>query len=361
MSQLARTTIDLGSLKIPPCALPRPGDSVLWYERALPISGHLLGHTQNCAPCVKTEWDATVVLHSYDSIRLVEPDKPVGPNWTHLPPSANVVRPTRAEQDRFAELLGRRIPNGTRYIDLIGEIWSRGHEVFLTAGAVRDIIADRECRDVDIATTMPLEKLFRIVDGMYEGTIRFDNENRSNGQLTLGGAPGTTDPFVDIRVFRHLWPGTPRAIFGSSFEQDTAYRDFACNSLYFDPINNALIDPTGYGLSDAADSRLRAVYNAKLRTHLQIAEIGVRMIKFCVQGYSAADGHEEELQELARHTGTLPSIELVSFVKSQVFRGLSEAERTIAYDLMRQMFVALGEERLWDARYGPYREELLSA
>jgi poly(A) polymerase-like protein len=356
-----RSGIARETLKLPACALPRPGDLVLWHENSLPITGILIGHSSSFLPCIETPWNMTLYPPSFDAIRIYDRETAVGPNWLSLPNDALVVEPTPKEQAIFDDLLEQSIPKGSKHIDLLYEIWARGYEVFVIGGTVRDVVAGIQARDIDISTTMPLDKLACLVGGMYGATYEISDESCQQGELRLGGRPGSTDPFIDISVFKHLMPGTPNAIFGSSFLRDIAHRDFACNSVYYDPINRALIDPTGNGLVDAKSCQLRTVFDARLQNQYQVAQIAIRMIKFRVRGFGAARGHEAELQQLIKQLQAMGSIDLVAYVKSQVFGSLtSSSDRAATFDLMREVFMSLGEKETWEVRFNAFREEFLS-
>jgi hypothetical protein len=346
-------------LRLPPCALPRPGDHVVWYQNGVKTKGELLGHTPESFPCIQAEYGMTFRPTSFDVIRLKDPMSAIGPNWFRLPSEATITTPHPHEHQMLSELLGQRVPPGTRHIDLVYEIWSRGFEVFLIGGTVREVIAGRASRDVDIATTMPIDRLHQLVSCMYGKHVELGDLDRLAGRMRVGGTPGRTDPYVDIRIFHHHMPGTEDAVFGASFQRDTAHRDFACNCVYYDPINDVFIDPTGDGLNDAALSRLRTVYDEAVHSTHSIARIAVRVFKFLCRGYGPANGHEDDLDRLLHQVHNLPAIELIADMKLQVFDSMDPSRRQKVYDMIHDEFVRLGDEPFWDRSIRPFREELL--
>jgi hypothetical protein len=44
---------------------------------------------------------------------------------------------------------------------------------------------------------------------------------------------------------------------GTDLARENICRDFACNSLWYDPINHTIIDATGYGIKDAIAKIIR--------------------------------------------------------------------------------------------------------
>jgi poly(A) polymerase len=61
-----------------------------------------------------------------------------------------------------------------------------------------------------------------------------------------------------------------------TIDDDAQRRDFTCNSLYFRLSDEVLLDPTGMGLTDLLDRKLRFVGNPNDR----LQEDGLRMMRF---------------------------------------------------------------------------------
>lgn len=248
---MSREQIHPDTLRLPRCPIPRPDDSVSWFNSGTRIHGTLIGHAPMGEPIVLNEFGGSSVLTSFEPLRLAKPFEGIGPSWSRLPRSALIVRPHSREQRAFQEILSQRTPPGPQYSDLIYEIWARGFEIFLVGGTVRDVLANHPTKDVDLVTTLPLAHALPLITSMYRYPDRLDGTAARFGHVRVGGRPKTADPFIDLCVFKHSQIGTDHAILGATFDRDVGYRDFACNSVYYDPINDVLIDPTGRGISDA--------------------------------------------------------------------------------------------------------------
>jgi hypothetical protein len=292
------TNIEPDTLEMPPCVTPRPGEMVVVYENGVKICGRMLGHNAKAQPCVQQESTGAVVcVPSFDLVRLEEPTRRLGPNWHQLPDTAKIVRPSGKHAEILEALLARSA-QGIAHADLLYEVWSRGYEVFLIGRTMRDALAGREPMGLEIATTMPAARLHALVRRMYDAHGKFGEVDERFGSLRIGTAPeGGRAPFK-ARVFPLHGRGTDHAQFASNFASDTGYRDFACHCVYYDPVNKALIDPTGIGIDDALEHRLRTVYNKELRSKADLGRIGLRAAVLIAHGYQFAQGEEEELAEM---------------------------------------------------------------
>jgi hypothetical protein len=347
----------VAEFRLPQCPLPRPGDEVCWYTDAVPHRGVLEGHGSGGKPHVRSEFGHTFVLDSFDTIRLADPSKRRGPAWDYLPVQAQVLAATASEQSSFAQLLSRPIPPGPKYADLITEIWFRGFEVFLVGGTVRDVLAGKPTHDVDLVTTIPLTIAARLLKSMYRSEPEISN---ANGYVRLGGTPRSGDPFIDLKMFSLIGLGSENAVFGADFSKDLLFRDFSCNAVYYDPINAALIDPSGCGIEDACAQKLNLVYDSRLRGARQMAQILIRYVKFRTRGFEAT------IETITRiKADFLPSIsamdrmERVRYMRAQVINKCPPAQRQEELDRFRNAFAELGGASEWSELFEPLTQQLL--
>ena len=168
------------------------------------------------------------------------------------PPTARALpQSTLAAAQAFARCLG-----------------GAGHRAWLVGGVVRDIVLDHGIVDVDFASAaLPedVEALFPRAVGVGRrfGTVVVPLDGlsiehttfRTEGAYTDGRRPDQLD-------------------FGESLEDDAARRDFTCNALYLDPLDDELRDPTG-GMGDLARGVLRAVGEPAQR----FREDGLRLLR----------------------------------------------------------------------------------
>lgn len=353
----AREDINANELELPPCILPRPGDSVVWFTDSDRRVGVLLGHGPGGVPVVRNRNGFTIKLRSYDAIRLENQQTRVGPNWTYLGARAAIKRPRETETTEFSRILNQPIPPGPTYLELIQEIWHRGFEVFLVGGTVRDVVSGVHANDVDIVTSMPLNKALPLLATMYRLQPSISKER---GFVRLGGTPKSGDPFIDLKSLVYSDPGTPDAIFSSAFDNDLWHRDFACNSIYYDPINDALIDPSGCGIANAEQRSLELVCDPELRPPFYRAQILIRFFKFICRGYTPT----ERTAELIRRS-FVPSIAamrrttIISYVRTQLLSKAPRTEHARQLELFNESVVAFGAEEIWVNHFAPVLDDIL--
>ena len=143
-------------------------------------------------------------------------------------------------------------------VDLLRKINSYGYDAYVVGGCVRDIIlwymdkkGNPNIHDVDIATNMPIEELYKKFrctsnNGEEHGTILVFNDDipfevtqfRSDGTYSDGRHPDSV-----------VWADT--------FEEDSKRRDFTINAMGIDYAGN-VIDYHG-GIEDLKNKVLRTV------------------------------------------------------------------------------------------------------
>lgn len=140
--------------------------------------------------------------------------------------------------------------------EIVAKLQSSGYKTYLVGGCVRDLLVGHHPKDYDIATdaipqqvkrkisfSFIIGKRFRLVL-VKRGSKQFEIATfRRN--ITAEDIPeGEEAPFGD-NIF-----GTP--------EEDALRRDFTINALFYDPINDELIDYSN-GLKDIDDQILRII------------------------------------------------------------------------------------------------------
>jgi hypothetical protein len=351
-----RSVKSADDLRLPQCPIPRPGERVLWYYDSAPRSGVLLGHTIEGKPFVKLEgFETTQHLDAFGQIRAEDPFHESFPNW-HLLEQGQIKEPLPTEKEKFDNLLSGRTPPGPQYIELIKEIWNRGYEVFVVGGTVRDVLAEKKTNDVDVVTTMPLNMAMPLLKAMYRKTFI---ESKEHGYIRLGGKPGEGDPFVDLKVFSHSDVGTPNVTFSNRFDLDIGNRDFACNSVYYDPVNQALIDPTGVGIRDAENSNLTIVCEPSRRTPYGLAKIFIRFFKFQCRGFTAnAETINQLEEEFIPHLSAMKKSQRVGYTKGQLLRKHPFEEHFGIVEIFEQKMKTYFPE-VWERYFQPIKEDLL--
>lgn len=345
---------------LPVCGIPRPGDRVCLYQDTLRVTGQLLGHRPDGAPIINNDFGSTSVPRSFDCIRLVDPGQRIGPNWERLPPSGRLYRPASSVRDRFRQLLDQRTPPGPKYMDLVEEVRARGFEVYLVGGSVRDTLSGETTHDVDLVTTMPLVRALPLIRTMYRRPDKLEDGAARNGHLRLGGAPGTADPFIDLCVFKYALVGSRDAVFASDFERDVCHRDFACNAVYYDPVNDVLVDPTGTGVADAISRTLSFVYDSTLRSPHNIGTIMIRFFKFMSRGYVAHEACGTRVSAvLVSALAAIPESIRATYIRTQILSKAPQKDHHQHFEAFREQFVLFGVKEVWERYVEPLRKDIL--
>lgn len=145
-----------------------------------------------------------------------------------------------------------------------------GAEVRFVGGCVRDALAGRPVRDLDIATQLPPKEVIRLIEaaglkavptGIAHGTVTAVAHHRPFEITTLR---------VDVETYgRHA-----KVEFTDDWTADAARRDFTFNALSCAP-DGTLYDPFG-GVEDLDAGRVRFVGDARAR----IEEDYLRLLRF---------------------------------------------------------------------------------
>jgi hypothetical protein len=135
---------------------------------------------------------------------------------------------------------------------------------FIIGGAIRDTIISicnnlpaQPCKDIDIgfstsATEMEaiMQKENWIGQKVSTGRIEIGRVVQKN-EITLEGK--AINSFNNDMVSDHHKP----QCIGNDLYVENVYRDFTIGAIWYDPVNKAIIDPTGHGVEDALTMKLR--------------------------------------------------------------------------------------------------------
>ncbi len=153
---------------------------------------------------------------------------------------------------------------------VLARLASDGWTARFVGGCVRDTVAGRTVKDVDIATDAPPGRVMALLEG------------RGMRAVPTGLAHGTVTAVAGGAVFeittlrRDVETDGRRAVvaFTDDWSGDAARRDFTINALYLDG-DGTLYDPTG-GRADLAAGRVRFIGAANDR----LAEDVLRLLRF---------------------------------------------------------------------------------
>jgi poly(A) polymerase len=145
-----------------------------------------------------------------------------------------------------------------------------GAEVRFVGGCVRDAIAGRQVKDIDLATPLEPEAVIRRIEA---AGLKAVPTGLAHGTITAvsGGRPyEITTLRHDVETFgRHA-----RVAFTDDWVADAARRDFTMNALSCEP-EGLVHDPFG-GVADLRAGRVRFVGDA----HARIEEDVLRLLRF---------------------------------------------------------------------------------
>jgi len=226
-----------------------------------------------------------------------------------------------------------------------------GFEAWVVGGAVRDLALGRVPGDVDLATDARPEE----IEGLFEHTTAV---GRAFGTIVVrppvGPELGGDAIAVEVTTFRsdgeYRDGRRPEEVtYGSSVQEDARRRDFTCNALYLDPLDDRFLDPER-GLEDLAAGCLRCVGDARRR----FVEDGLRLLRLA--RFEARFGLEPEPATLAGAREAGASLTGVS-----AERVLAELRGIFASPRPARAFARLAELELVERALPGWRELARSA
>jgi poly(A) polymerase len=162
------------------------------------------------------------------------------------------------EQRQFAEEVVRKLRNA-------------GFEAYWAGGCVRDQLLGRMPKDYDVATNAAPQQIREIF-----GRRRTLAIGAAFGVITVIGPK--TAGMIEVATFREDATYSdgrhPDHVTFSSAREDAARRDFTINGLFYDPLEERVIDFVG-GQEDLEQRRIRAIGNP----HERFAEDKLRLLR----------------------------------------------------------------------------------
>ena len=156
-------------------------------------------------------------------------------------------------------------------VEVVHKLRNAGFEAFWAGGCVRDQLLGRTPKDYDVATNatpLQIRELF--------GRRRTLAIGASFGVITVIGSKAAG--MIEVATFRkdaaYSDGRHPDHVTFSSAREDAARRDFTINGLFYDPLEDRIIDFVG-GQDDLTSKTIRAIGNPRER----FAEDKLRMIR----------------------------------------------------------------------------------
>ena len=156
-------------------------------------------------------------------------------------------------------------------LDVVAKLREAGYQAYWAGGCVRDQLLGRTPKDYDVATNATPQEIRELF-----GFRRTVAVGAAFGVITVRGPRGAGQ--VEVTTFRRDTTYSdgrhPDAVIFSSPEEDASRRDFTINGLFFDPIQQRVIDFVG-GQADLEAGLIRAIGRPEER----LAEDKLRMLR----------------------------------------------------------------------------------
>jgi tRNA nucleotidyltransferase (CCA-adding enzyme) len=205
--------------------------------------------------------------------------------------------------------------------------------VFLTGGAMRDMLAGFRIRDLDFVVEGPALKVAKTVCDRTDALITSSDEARKCAELVFPS--GVTAQIAMARQEKYARSGAKPQISPSTIQEDLRGRDFTCNAVALS-LNRAsrglLLDPMN-GLADIERRELRAAgpygfYDDPSRL-LRLIRLRVRL-GFTIEARTemqVANAHEAGVEKLIPPRVFAEELRRISFedAPSEIMKGLEEA------------------------------------
>lgn len=157
-------------------------------------------------------------------------------------------------------------------LDVVQRLRSAGFEALWAGGCVRDQLLGKQPKDYDVASTARPEQVIELF-----GVRRTVPVGASFGVVMVLG-PGKTAGQIEVATFRsdgaYMDGRRPTGVRFCSAEEDAKRRDFTINGMFYDPVQETVIDYVG-GQEDLAAGVIRAIGDA----HARFTEDKLRMLR----------------------------------------------------------------------------------
>ena len=202
-------------------------------------------------------------------------------------------------------------------IKIIEKLRSAGHEAYWAGGCVRDILLGHEPNDYDIATSAKPEEIEKLLKdtkpiGKEFGVILVIEGGHAFEVATFRSDSGYSDG------------RRPDAVLFTDAKEDALRRDFTINGMFYDPIEDKILDYVG-GQKDIEAQLIRFIGNPHqriLEDHLRI----LRAVRFKNQlGFQY---HPATYKALKNHAALIENVaaERVQYELNRMIEGKNRAQ-----------------------------------
>ena len=211
-------------------------------------------------------------------------------------------------------------------LEVVRRLRDQRCEALWAGGCVRDSLLGKPPKDYDVATDAPPDRVREIF-----GKRRTIAVGAAFGVITVLG-PKNAGP-IEVATFRadggYSDGRRPDAVRFTSAEADASRRDFTINGLFYDPLDNRVIDHVG-GESDLAARIVRAIGDPQER----FAEDRLRMLRAVRFAASLDFGLDTATADAIRQHAAAVNDVSPERIGAELKRMLSDARRLRAVELL---------------------------
>lgn len=148
-----------------------------------------------------------------------------------------------------------------RALSIVKKLQKEGFETYLVGGCVRDLLLGLEPKDFDIATTARPRQIKKLIRNTFIIGRRFRLVLAKEGEDQFEISTFRRNPTIEEQNDPEI---SDDNLFGTS-HQDAHRRDFTINSLFYDPVENLVIDHTNLGVQDLKNRIMRIIGDPETR------------------------------------------------------------------------------------------------
>jgi len=154
--------------------------------------------------------------------------------------------------------------------EVVGRLREAGYQALWAGGCVRDRLLGEAAEDYDVATDAPPDEIRRLFG--HRRTLAI---GAAFGVITVLGPRRRSIEVATFRRDANYSDGRhPDGVTFSSAEEDARRRDFTINGIFYDPLEDRIIDYVG-GQADLRAGLVRAIGDP----HARLAEDKLRMLR----------------------------------------------------------------------------------
>ena len=222
------------------------------------------------------------------------------------------------------------IPEKSRQfaVSVVEQLRQAGYQSYWAGGCVRDQLLGVTPRDYDVATNAVPEQIQKVFERKKTLSI-----GASFGVITVLGPPSAGQ--IDVATFRQDAEYSdgrhPDQVIFTSAQEDASRRDFTINGMFFDPLDDQLIDYVD-GQSDLQQQLVRAIGDPQQRFAEDKLRI-LRAVRFAATlGFQIETGTRSAIERYANDL-TIVSAERIT---AELQRMLTDANRRQAVQRLEE-------------------------